>query len=63
MTVNDFAKQVREQSPDLAIAFTRLTASHNRLCYQTLSTTEQDELALTMHQQYRQFLQILKRQT
>ena len=62
MTVNDFAKQVREKCPDLAIAFTRLSVSYNRLCYQTLSTTERDELALTMQQQYQQFLQILKRQ-
>ncbi|PKH87457.1 DUF3488 domain-containing protein [Colwellia sp. Bg11-28] len=60
MTVNDFAKQVRAQYPELAIAFTRLSTSYNTLCYQTLSTNDQDKLALTMQQHYQQFLQILK---
>ncbi|OUR83751.1 protease [Colwellia psychrerythraea] len=63
MTVNDFAKQVREQYPELAIAFTRLSASYNSLCYQTLSINEQDKLALTMQHHYRQFLHILKKQS
>ncbi|WP_246129182.1 transglutaminase TgpA family protein [Colwellia demingiae] len=63
MTVNDFAKQVREQSPELAIAFTRLSASYNSLCYQTLSIDEQDKLVLTMQHHYRQFLHILKKQS
>lgn len=60
MTVNDFAKQVREQCPELAIVFTRLSASYNRLCYQMLSTNEQEKLTLTMQQQYQQFVQVLK---
>jgi transglutaminase-like putative cysteine protease len=62
MTVNDFAKQVREQYPELAIVFTRLSASYNCLCYQVLSTDEQLTLTLAMQQQYRHFLQTLKKQ-
>ena len=62
MTVNDFAKQVREQYPELAIVFTRLSASYNCLCYQTLSTAEQLKLTVTMQRQYRHFLQTLKKQ-
>ncbi len=63
MTVNDFSKKVRSQYPELAIVFTRLSVSYNCLCYQTLSTAEQDELTLTMQQQYRHFLQTLKKQS
>lgn len=62
MTVNDFAKQVREQSPELAIVFTRLSTSYNRLCYQTLTINEQTKIALTMQQQYQQLLHTLKQQ-
>ena len=61
MTVNDFAKEVRQQCPELAIVFTRLSASYNRLCYQTLSTNEQEKLMLTMQQQYQHFIQVLKK--
>ena len=61
MTVNDFAKEVRQQCPELAIAFTRLSVSYNRLCYQMLSTNEQEKLTLSMQQQYQHFIQVLKK--
>jgi transglutaminase-like putative cysteine protease len=60
MTVNDFSKKVREQCPELAIAFTRLSASYNCLCYKALTLDEQDKLILTMQRQYRHFLQTMK---
>ncbi|KGJ92802.1 DUF3488 and DUF4129 domain-containing transglutaminase family protein [Colwellia psychrerythraea] len=60
MTVNDFSKQVRQQCPELAIVFTRLSASYNQLCYQTLSLSEQEKLTLTMKQQYQHFIHLLK---
>ncbi len=60
MTVNDFAKKIRQQCPELAIVFTRLSASYNRLCYQTLSISEQEKQAVTMQQQYHHFIQVLK---
>jgi len=60
MTVNDFSKKVREQCPELAIVFTRLSASYNCLCYKALTQDEQDKLILTMQRQYRQFLQTMK---
>ena len=63
MTVNDFAKQVRELYPELAITFTRLSTSYNRLCYQTLTNNEQDKIALTMQQHYQQLLHTLKQQS
>lgn len=63
MTVNDFAKQVREQYPELAIVFTRLSVSYNSLCYQPLSTDEQVKLTLAMQQQYHLILQIFKKQS
>jgi len=62
MTANDFAKQVRVQCPELAIAFTRLSASYNSLSYQTLSPQRETQLTLTMQQQYRQFTSLLKKQ-
>jgi len=62
MTVNDFAKQVRAQCPELAIAFTRLSASYNSLSYQTLSPQAQKKLILTMQQQYQQFCHAIKNQ-
>lgn len=62
MTVNDFAKQVREQYPELAIDFTRLSTSYNRLCYQTLSVNEQAKIVFIMQQQYQQLLYTLKQQ-
>ncbi|PKI17909.1 transglutaminase family protein [Colwellia sp. 12G3] len=62
MTVNNFSKQVREQYPELAIVFTRLSVSYNRLCYQTLAKDEQLKLTLTMQQQYQDFCQTLKKQ-
>ena len=60
MTVNVFAKQVRAQRPELAIAFTRLSASYNRLSYQALSPQEKALLLVTMQHQYQQFMQILR---
>ena len=60
MTVNDFAKQVRELSPELAIAFTRLSVTYNRLSYQTVSLDRQAKLIVTMGQQYQQFIHKLK---
>jgi len=62
MTVNDFAKQVRAQCPELAITFTRLSASYNNLSYQTLTPQAQEKLLLTMQQQYQHFVQTLKKQ-
>lgn len=61
MTVNDFARQVRQQYPELSIVFTRLSASYNRLCYQTLSISEQEKLILTMKQQYKDFIHALQK--
>jgi transglutaminase-like putative cysteine protease len=60
MTVNDFSKKVREQCPELAIVFTRLSESYNCLCYKDLSLNEQNIITLTMQRQYRDFLQTLK---
>jgi len=60
MTVNDFSKKVREQCPELAIVFTRLSASYNCLCYKALTQDEQDKLILTMQRQYRHLLQTMK---
>jgi transglutaminase-like putative cysteine protease len=62
MTVNDFAKLVRERYPELAIAFTRLSASYNSLSYQTLSVNEQAKIVFIMQQQYQQLLYTLKQQ-
>jgi len=60
MTVNDFSKEVREQCPELAIVFTRLSISYNCLCYKSLTAIEQDKLTITMQQQYKHFLQTMK---
>ena len=60
MTVNDFSKKVREQCPELAIVFTRLSASYNCLSYKALTLDEQDKLTSTMQRQYRHFLQTMK---
>ncbi len=60
MTVNDFSKKVREQCPELAIAFTRLSASYSCLSYKALTLDEQDKLILTMQRQYRHLLQTMK---
>ena len=62
MTVNDYAKEVREIAPELAISFTRLSASYNRLCYQNVSQTEKTALMVTMQQQYQHFFKKLKEQ-
>ncbi len=63
MTVNDFAKQVRAQCPELAIVFTQLSASYNSLSYQTHAAEAQAKLTLTMQQQYQQFSSLLKKQS
>ncbi|MCP4988890.1 MAG: DUF3488 domain-containing transglutaminase family protein [Colwellia sp.] len=63
MTVNDFAKQVRAQCPELAIVFTQLSASYNSLSYQTHAAEAQAKLTLTMRQQYQQFSSLLKKQS
>ncbi|MCP4323411.1 MAG: transglutaminase domain-containing protein, partial [Alteromonadales bacterium] len=63
MTVNDFAKQVRAQCPELAIVFTQLSASYNSLSYQTHAAEAQAKLTLTMRQQYQKFCSLLKKQT
>ncbi|WP_019029007.1 transglutaminase TgpA family protein [Colwellia piezophila] len=61
MTVNDFSKQVRRECPELAIVFTRLSASYNCLCYQPLSAAKQEELTLAMQHQYQHFIHAMKR--
>jgi transglutaminase-like putative cysteine protease len=61
MTVNNFAQHVSEQSPELAISFTRLARSYNQLCYQILPQSTQDKLTLTIQQQYQQFFQAVKK--
>jgi len=61
MTVNDFAKEVRAQCPELAIVFTRLSGTYNSLSYQTQSPKTEVQLTLTMQQQYQQFTTILKK--
>jgi len=61
MTVNDFAKQVRVKCPELAIVFTQLSSSYNALSYQTLSLEREEQLTLTMQQQYRKFVVTLKK--
>jgi hypothetical protein len=63
MTVNDFAKQVRTQCPELALTFTRLSASYNSLSYQTIPPQAQEKLILTMQQQYQQLCHALKNKT
>jgi transglutaminase-like putative cysteine protease len=60
MTVNDFSKKVREQSPGLAIVFTRLSESYNCLCYKALPPNDQDKLTVSMQNQYKHFIQTLK---
>lgn len=61
MTVSDFAKMVREQSPELAITFTRLSNDYNALSYQTLTIDEQAKLTLTMQQQFLNFKNLIKK--
>ncbi len=56
MTVNGFAKEVRQKYPELAISFTRLSNTYNRLSYQALSWEEQQKLTLAMAQQYQDLL-------
>lgn len=60
MTVNDFAKQIREKQPMLAISFTRLSNSYNNLCYQNVSEEDKALLTITMQQQYQQFVKNIK---
>jgi len=60
MTVNDFSKQVRLEYPELAIVFTRLSNTYNRLSYQTVSINEQEKLTITMQQQYQHFIKAIK---
>ncbi|MBU2870509.1 DUF3488 and transglutaminase-like domain-containing protein [Colwellia sp. E2M01] len=59
MTVNDFAKHIREQYPELAISFTRLTVSYNMLCYKDLSVEQKGKQISLMKQQYKDFKQTL----
>ncbi len=59
MTVNDFAKEVRKKCPELAISFTRLSNTYNRLSYQQLSSEEQQKLTFDMSEQYRHLLTAL----
>jgi transglutaminase-like putative cysteine protease len=61
MTVNSFAKEVRAQSPELAIVFTQLSANYNNLSYQVVSPQVQAQLIVKMQQQYRQLIQELKK--
>jgi hypothetical protein len=59
MTVNDFAKAVRQKTPELAISFTRLSNTYNTLSYQALNDDEQQRLTAAMTQQYRLFITAL----
>lgn len=61
MTVNDFAKQVRAQCPEIAIVFTQLSSSYSRLSYQSVSPQIQQKLTLTMRQQFQQLTNMLKK--
>jgi len=61
MTVNDFARLVRAECPEVAIVFTQLSASYNALTYQSLPPKAQTKLTLTMQQQYQQLANKLKR--
>lgn len=60
MTVNDFALYVRNQSPELGMAFTRFSASYNALSYQTLSSEELQQLELKINNQFQQVKKLIK---
>ncbi len=60
LTVNAFAKQVRQQHPHIAIHFTRFSHSFNQLSYQQLSAEEQQYLAKKMHVQFTHLAQAIK---
>ncbi|TYK64559.1 transglutaminase TgpA family protein [Colwellia echini] len=61
MTTNDFAKFIREQYPELALSFTRLTVSYNALCYQPLPLEEKQKMIALLTRQSKEFISILKK--
>lgn len=60
MTVNEFAKYVREQSPQLALVFTRFTSSFSKLNYSELTEEDDNKLTVILHQQYDALIDKLK---
>jgi len=60
LTVNAFAKQVRQKYPDIAIHFTRFSHTFNQLNYQTLSVKDQQDLEQKMRTQFAGFAQAIK---
>jgi len=61
LTVNAFAKQVRQKHPSIAIHFTRFSNTFNLLSYQQLTKDEQEKLTSKIQSQYRSFAQATKR--
>ncbi|QBG34681.1 transglutaminase TgpA family protein [Litorilituus sediminis] len=61
-TAGEFALELRENYPELAIAFTRFNQSFEKLSYQQLSASEQQQLLKLMRSQHRQFMQLLAKE-
>jgi len=60
LTVNDFAQQVRQNNPDIAIHFTRFSHLFNQLNYQQMSVKERQVLETKMHSQFTDLAQAIK---
>ena len=60
LTVNAFAKKVRQDQPSIAIHFTRFTHTFNQLNYQKLSANEQSNLEKKMQVQFKGLVQAIK---
>ena len=61
LTAGEFALELRENYPELAIAFTRFNQSFEKLTYQQLSGSEQRQLLKLLRNQHSQFMQLLKK--
>lgn len=61
MTVNRFAKEVREQRPDLGLVFTRFSATYTSLSYQKLTESEQIKMTLALQKQYLELKRRIKK--